>query len=804
MRRIHWIVITGFVLTAAGPGNRRQTMGAEPPLEGTTVKTVLDTQRTGANLLKPDDWQPYEKGFQRSGQWFVCNNGSDAKVQRGLQQSVELNQTTPAPIVATAWSKAEGVTGTSDSDYALYLDLIYADGTPLWGQAARFGVGSHDWQRRQIVIIPERPIKRVSAYLLLRRHGGKAWFRDPELRVVQVPGGACVFDGLAVTPSGGKFEGFQVRDVAAGSGFVRIAERAMGLQLRAKETSQHGATFFDVTVTNTTGKDRAITLVYAVPVEAAGLRWLDDPRRSMPVEPRREYMNAGRFRVGANGRLSRYPLAAVADADRGVGLGIDMARPAFYRLGYNAGTGELFLAYDLGLAPEKPTARLRFCRFTFDPQEGFRAALARYYALFPDAFRCRTPRQGLWMPFAKISQVKGWQDFGFQFKEGNNETEWDDKHDIITFRYTEPMTWWMPMREGTPRTLDAALAEVNRLADQKGDAQARALPQSGFRNEAGKPSVRFRDAPWCNGAVWSMNAMPGLPGEPTEFKNKWNSAIRQKLYGPRRVGDLDGEYVDSSEGYVTDELDFHRSHFAAADTPLCFSAERRHVAIFRGLIAFEYVRGLAGDVHGMGKLMMANATPSRLCWLAPMLDVMGTETNWRRAGKWQPMSDAEMLFRRAMCKGKPFCFLMNTPFEKFDHELVEKYMKRALAYGMFPGFFSHNASEGHYFTRPDLYDRDRPLFKKYVPLCTLLAEAGWQPITRAHSSDPQVYVERFGARYLTVLNDSTQRRTVTIRLDDEPAPASGRELVTGRSVRWRRGETSLTLDGEDVAVLELK
>jgi len=88
--------------------------------------------------------------------------------------------------------------------------------------------------------------------------------------------------------------------------------------------------------------------------------------------------------------------------------------------------------------------------------------------------------------------------------------------------------------------------------------------------------------------------------------------------------------------------------------------------------------------------------------------------------------------------------------------------------------------------------------------CTLLAEAGWQPITRAHSSDPQVYVERFGARYLTVLNDSTQRRTVTIRLDDEPAPASGRELVTGRSVRWRRGETSLTLDGEDVAVLELK
>ena len=38
-------------------------------------------------------------------------------------------------------------------------------------------------------------------------------------------------------------------------------------------------------------------------------------------------------------------------------------------------------------------------------------------------------------------------------------------------------------------------------------------------------------------------------------------------------GDLDGEYIDSSEGYVTDELDFRRDHFAAAETPLVFSPD---------------------------------------------------------------------------------------------------------------------------------------------------------------------------------------------------------------------------------------
>jgi hypothetical protein len=129
-------------------------------------------------------------------------------------------------------------------------------------------------------------------------------------------------------------------------------------------------------------------------------------------------------------------------------------------------------------------------------------------------------------------------------------------------------------------------------------------------------------------------------------------------------------------------------------------------------------------------------------------------------------------------------------------------MKRALAYGMFPGFFSHNASQGHYFTRPELYNRDRPLFKKYVPLCKRVAEAGWEPVTLARSSDEHVYVERFGTRYLTLFNDSPEQRTTTIRLD-VPPPASSRELVTGRAVSWSESQTTLTLDGEDVAVLEI-
>jgi hypothetical protein len=398
--------------------------------------------------------------------------------------------------------------------------------------------------------------------------------------------------------------------------------------------------------------------------------------------------------------------------------------------------------------------------------------------------------------------VKGWQDFGFRFKEGTNETAWDDEHGIITFRYTEPMTWWMRMPEGMPRTLEAALAEAQRLAEQEADPRAEAFLTSGFHDERGQFPARLLNTPWCDGAVWSINSMPGVRGETTDFKNKWNATLRDRLYGPQRAADLDGEYIDSSEGYVTDELNFRRDHFAITETPLTFSLTEHKPAIFRGSIAFEYIQAIGEDVHAMDKLMMANSTPIRVCWLTPLLDVLGSETDWNPSGAWRPMSDSDLLFRRALCREKPYCFLMNTDFGRFSHELVEKYMMRCLAYGMFPGFFSHNAAQGHYFTRPELYDRDRGLFKKYVPLCKAVAEAGWQPVTHARVDRPDVYVERFGDEYLTVFNDSGRAQRVTIAIDiDVTEPA--RELAGERDVAWHNGKATLTLGPEDVAVLRL-
>ena len=304
-------------------------------VDGAVVKAVLDVEQGGENLLKPEAWQPWGTGFEREGDAFLCDNGADGKAQRGVGQTVVLNQTRPEPIVAVAGSKAEGVTGSPDSNYSLYLDLTFDDGTPLWGQAASFDAGTHDWQRRQVVVLPEKPVKSLSFCMLLRDHGGKAWFRDPRAARRQDARGGRAFDGVPVVARPSPHEGFQVRDVAAGSGFVRSKREALGLRLDSKKSEPEGTAGRHHDRRDADGHhrqgprgDAGLRRCRCRPPGCDGSTIRGGARRSSRAAntstPR------GSTSVG-NGRLSRYPLAAVADASRGVGLGIDMTRPAFYR-----------------------------------------------------------------------------------------------------------------------------------------------------------------------------------------------------------------------------------------------------------------------------------------------------------------------------------------------------------------------------------------------------------------------------------------------------------------------------------------
>src|SRR5262249_20989938 len=139
-----------------------------------------------------------------------------------------------------------------------------------------------------------------------------------------------------------------------------------------------------------------------------------------------------------------------------------------------------------------------------------------------------------------------------------------------------------------------------------------------------------------------------------------NPATQEALYGSRAKGQLDGEYLDSLEGYVTADLNFCREHFRYTTVPLTFSREDKRPALFKGLAVFEFANWFCEQVHRLGKLTFANGVPYRFTYLCPWLDVLGTETDWVRNGRYVPVSDEQMSLWRTMSGAKPYLLLMNT------------------------------------------------------------------------------------------------------------------------------------------------
>jgi len=604
--------------------------------------------------------------------------------------------------------------------------------------------------------------------------------------------------------------GFLVRDVANDSDYYSFQNgecSELGLKLQSEFNADENCVRISGSLTDITGKDRAVTLIFALPVNAVGWRWHEDVRNSREIEERQEYLNGVNINTGLNGMMSLYPLANISNQEHGLALALDMDMPAQYRIAYNASTKYFYIAYDFGLTKDTEnfpsSALFKFVVYRTDSKWKFRSALKKLYDIFPEQFVCRSKDQGIWMPFTDVSSIEDWQDFGFKYHEGINNVPFDDMAGILSFRYTEPSTWWMKMEQELERTHENIMNLLHEKA-KSGNRQAEATIVSGSFDENGRYQYLVRNTPWCNGAVFSSNPSPYIPGN-SEAKMNWNDGVKLRLYGPDAEGEQDGEYLDSLEAYVTANENFRREHFRYVTVPLTFSTVSKKPVIHKIFSVYEFTKWLAEDIHKMGKLMFANSVPHRFAFLCPFLDIMGTEMNWLDAnGNWNPASDEWMNFKRAMCYQKPYLFLMNTNYDKLTPELVEKYFQRSLFYGMYPSMFSHNASENPYWRAPKWYNRDRHIFKRYIPIIKKVAEAGWEPITYAITNQDSVYVERFGPDsegrvYFTLFNHSSEFQNIVLTINNTEL-----NLDKVKEVREWMSEKTLNVDSENQVKIELE
>ena len=450
------------------------------------------------------------------------------------------------------------------------------------------------------------------------------------------------------------------------------------------------------------------------------------------------------------GKLSFYPLCAISVDGKGEALGIDLSVPIVYRL--EADKRELVAEFDIATSPltDKFPNRsfFRLSRFKFDAGWGMRAALKQYYSVYPESFKKRVTREGIWLPFTPLRKIRNWNDFGFAY----HETSWgstdqengrkvpsitsDKESGVLSFQYTEPWDIQLPIQSSAIDYKTLLSSEVIPKS------QKEFLDNSATEDKNGLWQVRRLKTPWFKSG-WAVsittNCNPDILGE-----SRYRDILKDEI-NPATKLNVDGIYFDSMEWNWHNDLNYRGEHFKYTNYPLTFSKDVGKPAIWNFTSEFEIMKKVADEMHSQGKLLMGNGH----AWnpfAAANLDLFGAELSWYSSGD----HDTRALdFKRAISFQKPIVFLLNeglndTAFTGFPFKGYEIYFEKLLAYGFFPSFFSEDASSDPYWQDSAKVERGRPFFKKYIPIIKQISQAGWQPVTYATTNLKTIRIERFG------------------------------------------------------------
>lgn len=573
----------------------------------------------------------------------------------------------------------------------------------------------------------------------------------------------------------------------------------MDLELSATFTEQPDAIFCDGFVRNKTQADRAVVLAFVVPLDATNWQWWDNLRTARRIEPKITPLYTSTIRYGNRGEHSLYPFCAVNSDKVGIALSIALDLPVIHRFVYDAAQKQLRIEWDFGLSPdggtrvagkrEPNTAIFRFAIYALDePRWGMRAAADKFYRLFPESFKVRVKRFGIWMPFTDIAKIADFEDFGFAYHEGAQNPDFNRKHGFYNFRYEEPWSAWfyLPPDAPTDLTMDQLFAYPNKREQHPNLAEI--VKSCGVQDEQGRFSMRTEKTDpvhWAGGQTlynFLVNADPdigrdegrGARDEATKAK-----AMDKTLHTVLSDERLDGVYFDGFGEWVMPNENYRRDHWCVADFPLTFSWRTKQPTQLAPFGIYEYLAYAAQQLHAAGKLVMANGFGYGFPFHAHWVDVGGNEIRWTR----QRDDFAFFDYRRVLAYRKPFLPLNNEFFDReFTSDVAEDYFRWALFYGFPPSCFAPGAGAfGNYWNNPEFHNRDRHLFRRYVPLIVRLSEAGWEPITHALSDNEKVLIERFGRwddgnLHFTVYNASDQMQNTVIAIDAAKLGLSERDV----------------------------
>ncbi|MGE5277053.1 MAG: hypothetical protein ACM3SU_08670 [Acidobacteriota bacterium] len=657
------------------------------------------------------------------------------------------------PYTFSCRTRTSGVSGS------LKLYVVERDSA---GRLVQRGVasasGTNDWETLSLTFTSS-PIAAGASFKAEIYSGyGTAWLDAVEM--------LDVFGGRTPAPLAGT--------VAANSDGLTLTASMDGLDLAARFVDAGPAIRVEATLADSSAQDRAIELSFRLPLDLTGWTWEQNPVASLPIAEGVRYENLDRS-FGAQSH-SLYPLATVRN---GAAAALTLATPMvpqMNRFSCDRQTG-FSLTWDLGLSPaatkSPSSATVTFWIYTQDPRWGFRSAIERYYFLNANSFvSAADAASGSWVigNKSRLSTVPGFRDFGWGRIEGVSEIDLANASGISSFHYVDPSGYFrnFPGYSAQP-PYDVLAAALQTDATTGNDTltdgiprseMARATLNSSPHDQAGRYQV------FANSYFWYGNRLQIYPLSPfpeAPAPSAWSVLTKYSVDGriawaAGRGNHLDGIFLDdltTTFGAVRNE---RREHWAYSDVPLTFSWRTGRVTVFDGFAMAAFCAAIRQFVHQRGLTLMGSLNPGSYAWFAPHLDFLGGEAQGAE-------SDEQAYVRRVLGAGRPSSNLF-VPAGGVPPKAAEVlgYLRQALLLGYFPGF------NGTYWDNPASYERDRPLFRQYIPLIRTVAAAGWRPVNGATPSDPSIYVERFDDErgevfYLTAQNVGDAPKTFRVSLD---------------------------------------
>lgn len=590
-------------------------------------------------------------------------------------------------------------------------------------------------------------------------------------------------------------------------------------------------------VVDTSHKDRAITISFELPVgPEAATTWWDDIDRSRPASGSAVLENVVKTPAGATGTHSPYPLACVSGSSA-VAMGIPLDKPVLHRFAYSPTTGRLAVSFDFALTPLSKAfpsrATFDLVMFATDHRWGFRSALERYYAIYPEAFERRAPAAGGWVAFGNLKTVPGFADYGFRYHWGPDAAGagFDAANGVYAFLYSDSARFFSDLgtfnRQPGRTEATVAIRGLLQSADPRGLVLGR--PQSATGRVRFEATQRELGAE--KGGEWLQKAVTAARiSATTDAAGEFNVGyiLSRKDWGPenwwtgRLFCNVDPDIAGGFGGFLFDDifsrvlpaarvkggayngvaldnyfvdadtLDFSREHVAVSKIPPTFSHEGQRPVVPGDFAMFRWVSELSRRLRAQGGWVIANGTSIPYPFAASVLDIHGYE--------WNLMSFAPLA--RSLAYRKP---VVTLPVKEEHYQ--EAFLRQHVRFGFVPGGYAN-----------ERFATDAPLhalYKRYIPALVRCAEAGWEPVTEAVSGNPAIKVERFGRRdrtmLLSVSNTATSAQTTQLRLGTGSLglplrPLHSTDLILGKAVEWgvEKGAVVATvkLEAGEALVLE--